>query len=58
MQLGVVLIAIIVLVFVYFAMGIKIVQQHERGLVVRVGRFRMLLDPGFQLIIPMGTNQE
>ena len=39
--------------FIYAALGFKIVRQHEAGLVERWGRFRSQLDPGLHLIVPL-----
>ncbi len=44
--------AFILLLVVYVAMAIKIVQQHEQGLVERFGRYRKTVGPGFNLIVP------
>jgi regulator of protease activity HflC (stomatin/prohibitin superfamily) len=49
---AVIIIVLILLLIIYVAMAIKIIQQHEQGLVERFGRFRKLLDPGLHLIIP------
>ncbi len=49
---AVVVLLFIVLLVVYVALAIKIVQQHEQGLTERFGRYRMTLDPGFHMIIP------
>src|SRR3970040_1245302 len=49
---AIVVLLFIVLLVVYVAMAIKIVQQHEQGLVERFGRYRKTLDPGFHMIVP------
>ena len=49
---AVVVAAFIVLLVVYVALAIKIVQQHEVGLVERFGRYRKTVGPGFHLIVP------
>jgi regulator of protease activity HflC (stomatin/prohibitin superfamily) len=49
---AVVVIAIISLVMVYAGLGLKIVKQHEQGIVERFGKFKALLDPGLHLIVP------
>ncbi|RPI23637.1 MAG: SPFH/Band 7/PHB domain protein [Actinobacteria bacterium] len=49
---AVVVLLFILLLIVYVAMAIKIVQQHEQGLVERFGRYRKTLDPGFHMIVP------
>lgn len=48
---GIVLALIIVLI-IYVALAIKIVQQYEQGLIERFGRYRKTLDPGFHMIVP------
>ena len=45
-------IALIALVVVYAGLALKIVRQHEQGMVERFGKFTKLLDPGLQLIVP------
>ena len=45
-------IALIALVVVYAGLGLKIVKQHEQGIVERFGKFKGLLDPGLHLIVP------
>ena len=47
-----VVIAVIALVVVYAGLGLKIVKQHEQGIVERFGKFKALLDPGLHLIVP------
>ncbi len=47
-----VVVGIIVLVVLYAALGLKIVRQHEQGLVERFGKYRETLDPGLHLIVP------
>ena len=47
-----VVIGIVVLVVLYAALGLKIVKQHEQGLVERFGKYRETLDPGLHLIVP------
>jgi len=37
---------------IYVALAIKIVQQHEQGLVERFGRYRKTVGPGFHMIVP------
>ena len=50
--LAVVVIALIAVVVVYVALAVKIVKQHEQGLIERFGKFKTLVDPGLQLIVP------
>jgi regulator of protease activity HflC (stomatin/prohibitin superfamily) len=49
---AVVVLAFIILLVVYVALAIKIVQQHEKGLVERFGRYRKTVGPGFNMIVP------
>jgi len=42
----------IILLVVYVALAIKIVQQYEKGLVERFGRYEKTVDPGFHMIVP------
>lgn len=44
-----VILAIIVLIIVP---GIRIINQYERGVVLRLGKFSRMLSPGFRVIIP------
>lgn len=44
-----VIIAVIVLLMIP---GIRIINQYERGVVLRLGRYSRTLNPGFRLIIP------
>ncbi len=39
-------------VLIVAAAGLKIVQQYEKGLVERLGRYDRTLDPGLKMIIP------
>jgi regulator of protease activity HflC (stomatin/prohibitin superfamily) len=49
---AVVVLAFILLLVIYVALAIKIVQQHEQGLVERFGRYRKTVGPGFHMIVP------
>ncbi len=49
MALGTILIAIFLL---FLIRGVIIIRPYEKGLVVRLGRYRRTLEPGFNLIIP------
>jgi regulator of protease activity HflC (stomatin/prohibitin superfamily) len=42
----------IILLVVYVALAIKIVQQYEKGLVERFGRYEKTVEPGFHMIVP------
>ena len=47
-----VVVAFIILLVVYVALAIKIVQQFQKGLVERFGRYRKTVGPGFNMIVP------
>ena len=49
---AVVVLLFIVLLVIYVALAIKIVQQYEQGLIERFGRYRKTVDPGFHMIVP------
>jgi regulator of protease activity HflC (stomatin/prohibitin superfamily) len=51
-QVGFIVIAFIALIIAYVVLGLKIVRQHEQGLVERFGKYKETLDPGLQLIVP------
>ena len=40
------------ILFVYVASGIKIVRPFERGIVERLGKYKLTVDPGLRIIIP------
>lgn len=44
------LVALVVLLFVL--PGIRIINQYERGVVLRLGKYSRTLEPGFRVIIP------
>ncbi len=46
------LIVILVLLAIIIIPGIRIINQYERGVVLRLGRYSRTLDPGFRVIIP------
>ena len=43
--------AIILLLFIIIP-GIRIINQYERGIVLRLGKYRRTLGPGLRLIFP------
>lgn len=51
MEVFVIIVGIIVLLFVLS--GIKVINQYERGVVLTLGRFSGLRDPGLRIIIPI-----
>ncbi len=46
------LIMILVLVLLVVVPGIRIINQYERGVVLRLGKYSRTLSPGFRIIIP------
>ena len=46
-----ILILILIALFVIIP-GIRVVNQYERGVVQRLGRFRRIMEPGLHVIIP------
>ncbi len=49
---AVVVIAFIALVVVYAGLALKIVKQHEQGIIERFGKYKISVDPGLTLIVP------
>lgn len=45
------IVALLILVLVIIP-GVRIINQYERGVVQRLGRFHKILEPGFHVIIP------
>lgn len=43
---------LIVLIVAVVIPGIRIINQYERGVVLRLGRYKRTLEPGFRVIIP------
>ena len=52
MGAAVIVLGFVILLVLYAALGLKIVKQHEQGLVERFGKYRETLDPGLHLIVP------
>ena len=49
---AVAVIAVVAIFVVYVGLAVKIVKQHEQGIVERFGKFKALRDPGLQFIVP------
>lgn len=45
------IVLLVVLVFIVIP-GVRIINQYERGVVLRLGKFSRILKPGFRIIIP------
>ncbi|MFH1722624.1 MAG: SPFH domain-containing protein [Candidatus Altiarchaeota archaeon] len=50
--LGIFLVALVFFVFILLSMSVKIVRQHERGLIERLGRYHRTATPGLSIILP------
>lgn len=48
-----VIVWIIIIVVIFVLMGIKVVDQFERGVVLTLGKYSGMKDPGLRLIIPI-----
>jgi len=46
-------ITLFILVFIFIASGIKVVNQYERGVVLTLGKFTGIREPGLRLIVPV-----
>lgn len=46
------IIFLIVVALIFVLPGIRVVNQYERGVVLRLGKFSRMLEPGLRLIIP------
>ncbi len=50
---AVILLAVIAFfLFIYVAAGVRIVRPYQRGVIEQLGKFKVTVDPGLQLIIP------
>ncbi len=47
-----VIIFILILLAIIIIPGIRIINQYERGVVLRLGKYSRTLDPGFRVILP------
>ena len=52
METAVLAIALVGLLFTYVLMALKIVPEHEQGIVTRFGRYFMMVEPGLHLLVP------
>lgn len=48
-----VIIVIILIIAIFILSGIKVVNQYERGVVLTLGRFSGMRDPGLRVIVPI-----
>jgi regulator of protease activity HflC (stomatin/prohibitin superfamily) len=47
-----VLIAILIFLFLYFISGLKVIKQYERGIVLTLGKFTGVRQPGWRVVWP------
>lgn len=51
--MGAVTIWIIIIIVIFLLMGVKVVDQFERGVILTLGKFGGIKEPGLRLIIPL-----
>jgi len=51
--MGALLIFIIIILLVWVITGVRVINQYERGVVLRLGKLHATKDPGLRLIIPI-----
>lgn len=47
------LVVIAIILFLWLVFGVRIINQYERGVVLRLGKVHAVKDPGLRLIIPI-----
>ena len=47
------LIALVGLLFIFGLMGVKVITEHEQGLVTRFGAHHAVLEPGLHMTVPI-----
>ncbi len=52
MELVIILAAIVLVLFIYVAAGVRIVRPYQRGIVERLGKYKETTDPGLRIIVP------
>lgn len=50
--MGVLIVLVVLVVLLIVLPGIRIINQYERGVVLRLGKYSRTLEPGFRVIIP------
>jgi regulator of protease activity HflC (stomatin/prohibitin superfamily) len=53
MTLLIVLVVIAFILFVYVAIGVRIIRPFKRGIVEQLGKYKETVDPGLRFIMPM-----
>lgn len=56
MEVSIVMVAILVLVFITIALGVRLVPQGSKHVVQRLGKYHKTLPPGLNIIIPYVDN--
>ena len=47
-----ILVFLLVIVLLVIIPGVRIINQYERGVILRLGKYSRTLSPGFRIIIP------
>lgn len=47
-----ILLSLLVILLLIVIPGIRIINQYERGVILRLGKYSRTLNPGFRVIIP------
>ena len=50
--MGALIVLVVLVVLLFVLPGIRIINQYERGVVLRLGKYSRTLEPGFRVIIP------
>ena len=48
-----IMIVILVIVAIYVLSGIKVVNQYQRGVVLTLGKFTGVREPGLRVVVPI-----
>lgn len=51
------ILVVLVIMFIIFVTGVRIVNQYEVGIILRFGRYSATKQPGFRFIMPMGIDK-
>jgi regulator of protease activity HflC (stomatin/prohibitin superfamily) len=55
-QFVILLAVLALLLFIYVAVGVRIVRPYQRGIVEQLGKYKETIDPGLRIIIPFVQN--
>ena len=47
------LLIIAIFIFIYAAAGVRIIRPYQRGIIERLGKYKVTVDPGLHIIIPI-----